>query len=473
MFHKTLRLAIPYAQQLNQQGITLGLPQNSHLGSVLRFSSLDNPNAFTPVEDFIEGVRYATEIDGSISEHENFIGSLVDDLVPLVQNHIRISREVGALSTKLAEVVSKYYQSAPFIDASSNFNIIKDDVADFFDEAVIQGSLESKPIYNQSGIRPLVTGPRDPETIKDLLLTGNKRIDTGILTAVSSFGENFLQNLWSGLFMSPESGNPYNLDRLNILPAGERLLVCFLGYTIATKLFDQVPDDAIGSLSAFQSSCADVRDLLLSLAAVAYDERKQHIQNGLVVTGFNPNTRTATVVGSVYREWLEQGGSPEIILGCLIGDASSYSKEQLNESSERYIGLWKSYCIFHNAEIDVRAANFLRSSYVVAFTEMMGNIELFEEEFRKKNPGFAESAITSAQSYLESIGVEELKDFEKTSLHLMAGIRFGYTCAKLILEDIDQTMKTTPEVDVREAALVAAANYVALYQSTQITAGKR
>ena len=55
----------------------------------------------------------------------------------------------------------------------------------------------------------------------------------------------------------------------------------------------------------------------------------------------------------------------------------------------------------------------------------------------------------------------------------MAGIRFGYTCAKLILEDIDQTMKSTPEVDVREAALVAAANYVALYQSTQITAGKR
>lgn len=55
------------------------------------------------------------------------------------------------------------------------------------------------------------------------------------------------------------------------------------------------------------------------------------------------------------------------------------------------------------------------------------------------------------------------------ALELVAGIRFDYTPAKMILTDIDQTLKSSPDVDVREAALVAAANYLALYLAGQIS----
>ena len=42
----------------------------------------------------------------------------------------------------------------------------------------------------------------------------------------------------------------------------------------------------------------------------------------------------------------------------------------------------------------------------------------------------------------------------------------------MILESIDRTMKSTPNVDVREAALVAACGYIAQYLLTQITVSK-
>lgn len=116
----------------------------------------------------------------------------------------------------------------------------------------------------------------------------------------------------------------------------------------------------------------------------------------------------------------------------------------------------------------MRRSNFFRGIYLTCFTEALGKIAPFEEAFRKARPTFAEQAVSSAESFLTQIGIDALDNVENTALHLTAGIRFDYTPAKGILKDIDDVTKSTPGVNVREAALVAACNYLALYLANQM-----
>lgn len=473
MLHKTIQTAIPYAQELEQARIALGLPNSSHLAMMVSNSLFSNPDAEVPVSQFVQTVENVTIVEGGVTEHERVSEQLVNELAPLVQNHVSLSRQIGSLSKDFAETVQKYVNATPSEDPTGNFNIVKDELGDLFDESSVLSDLENASTPKSFIGSMIASGPRDFETLLGYVTTGRAKIDQAIQSTVAQHDKNFLENIWYGLFNSGMGQNsPYALNNLGLIPSGERLAVTYLGYLMAQRLYSEVSDDAVGALNVYQRNCADLRDHLLSLAAVALRERHNQIKNKVVVLSFNPATRTVVVNGPIYREWLEQGGSPDTVLGCLLSDASSYTADQLNNKQTTYNNQWTSYCAFHNAEYDVRRVRFLRSIYMIALTESMTDIQPYEEAYRKENPGFAEFVLSEAQKMLDRSSLDSLCDIEMTTLNLIAGIRFSYTPAKMILESIDRTMKSTPNVDVREAALVAACGYIAQYLLTQITVSK-
>ena len=71
-----------------------------------------------------------------------------------------------------------------------------------------------------------------------------------------------------------------------------------------------------------------------------------------------------------------------------------------------------------------------------------------------------------------NVNVKRNEKLERVCLELVAGIRFSYTPSLLILDNIDRILKESPDADVREAALVAACDYMALYLSGQISVHK-
>lgn len=473
MLHKTIKTAIPYAQELEQSRIALGLPNSSHLAMMVSNSLFSSPDAEVPVSQFVQTVQNVTIVEGGVTEHERASEQLVNELVPLVQNHISIARQIGALSKDFAETVQKYVNATPSEDPTGNFNIVKDELGDLFDESSVLGDLENATTPKSFIGSMIASGPRDFETLLGYVTTGRAKIDQAIQSTIAQHDKNFLENIWYGLFNTGMGQtSPYTLNNLGYIPSGERLAVTYLGYLMAQRLYSEVSDDAVGALNVYQRNCADLRDHLLSLAGVALRERHNQITNKVVVLSFNPATRTVVVNGPIYREWLEQGGSPDTVLGCLLSDAGSYTADQLNNKQTTYINQWTSYCAFHNAEYDVRRVRFLRSIYMIALTESMTDIQPYEEAYRKENPGFAEFVLNEAQKMLDRSSLDSLCEIETVALNLIAGIRFSYTPAKMILESIDRTMKSTPNVDVREAALVAACGYIAQYLLTQITVSK-
>lgn len=474
MFTKTLQSTISYANLLETQGIRLNIPGQSPLSVLMSYSAADNPQVYEPANNFIERIKNVTVMKGGMTEHDNAISTVVEELVPIVTTHIRVAREIGQIATSLADTVQRYVDAAPAVDASGEFNIIKDEIHNLFDESSFVGFLNRpSSIPNKPARTNVCSTGRDFETILSFLLTGNDKTDKCVKDLISTYDANWLENIWYGFFASGFSvSSVYGLHNLFQLPPGERAAVSFIGNSIATKLFGNIPKDACGNLSSFESNLADLRDTFLVALQGGYSEYQNQIKSKIIVTIYKNRDRVAIVNGSSYRTWLEEGGSPELILGALLTNNPAYSSEEFALRGNEFKRQWGGFCIIHNADSDLRRSNFLRGIYLACFTETMGNIAPFEEAFRKANTSFAEQAILRAEALLISTGLDALSDLSNICLELIAGIRFDYTPAKMILKDIDSVRKANPDVDPREAALVASSNYLALYLVTQMGIGK-
>lgn len=473
MFSNTLRTSIPYAQQLQNQRIRLALPSQSALGVLMTYSSADNPQANEPIEMFLGRIDNVTVVQGSLTEHDHAMCTLVDELIPLTESHIRMSRHIGQLATELANNVRRYVESAPAIDASGEFNIVKDETAGLFDEpSVISliGQASTAPIRNVGS--NFCSGARSFDALLGYLVTGNAKLDLRVKEIVAGYDSNWLENIWYGLFATGSGlASAYSLGALGTLPTGERLAVSYVAYVIAGKLLHEVPEDSVGGLSKYEDGLADLRDQMLVIMSGALSEYQHQLKNKVLAVAYRGYNRSVIVNGPVYREWLENGGSPELMLGSLLSNNPAYTAEEFSARGDQFKRQWDGFCVLHNADSDLRRSVFLRSIYLTCFGEALGNIAPFEEAFRKQNPNFAEQAMSRAEAYLCSSGITALVDLETVCLELMAGIRFDYTPAKMILQDIDAVMKSTPNADIREAALVAAANYLALYLVGQMSVG--
>lgn len=467
MFSKTVKAALSFGQQLESQGVRLVLPQQSPLGVLMMHSALDNPKAMMSTEEFLGQVDFATMIEGSLSEHQSATLTLVDELAPLVQSHIRMSREIGQSAIALAEGVRKYVESSELETATGQFNIKKDETPSLFSESSILGLLENTtPLVTTAPEGGICSGPRDFETLLGYLVNGNERLDSKFKELVASFDQGWLENVWYGVFSPGLSvASNYAVRNILALPSGERLCVAFASYVIAEKLFKDTPSDALGSLGEFERKAADLRDSMLSIAQGALAERTYQNENKVIALGYRPYENLVIVNGPVYRDWLEKGGSPEMILGSMISGDHAYTADDFSERGDKFLKQWVGYCTFFNAESDARRATFLRSIYRACFTETMGNILPFEEAFRKSHPKFAEECITRAEQALEGMGIDRLSDLHYVCLKLVAGLRFDYTPAYQILQDIDNIKKSSPDTETREAALVAAVNYLSLYMA--------
>ena len=468
MLKKSLQIAIPFGQLLTQKGVQLNIGRSSHLSSLFATGTPDNPKPQIAADEFINSVEYVTSVASGISEYEGFDLALKDELKPLVTSHIQMSRAIGQIAKGLSEKVQGYLADMPVEGALSNFNIVQDDLPSLFDFPSVMGTMENTP--KQLGrvrLENLVSGPRDADSVADYLASGKKEQDAAVLEAIEFYGKNFLLDIWHTLFY-PGSGLAVNGALLASKPAGERATFFLLGGLIADRLFNEVPKDGMGSLSYFQNQASNIRDWAMQNAAIAYQEHQANVQNKTLALSYRPDTKTVVVCAPVYKEWLLKGGAAEVVLGSLLSNLRSYTVDDFANRADEHLKSWNSYCTFHNSAADSRRATLLRSTWLMAFASDIGNIQGFEEGYRKANPSHAEKCIEQARQYLDTKGLMALEQGTHVALHLVAKIRFGYTPAYDFLNDIDQVLAKNVDADVREAALVAATKYIARYLASQI-----
>jgi hypothetical protein len=183
----------------------------------------------------------------------------------------------------------------------------------------------------------------------------------------------------------------------------------------------------------------------------------------VLVCELNTNARKAYVHEGLYNSWLNEGGSPEALLGMLVSGRPHYSLSAISENKDALCRAWEQYVSLSQASL---CEEQRRRFTVYAEAEVLAGLsELseLEQEFLIEAPNHRDLVQKRVRAQIEHLAHRIMDDPLHTALHLVAKGRFGFTAAYDILQKMEQAAKENPEIDPREAALLAAVDYIGRY----------
>lgn len=452
----------------------LGQLVNLSAGQVSQDTSIMPPDQFTPefVASLADTISEAST--GSLetpSLHDNAIGQVVDTLSTAVAAHISIARNV--VKPHVMEFITEYAEyvnRTKVTDPASSFNIVQKELPSVFeDESFIE---QFKYYEGKVSIIPksFIDFSSASVDVNSLMVTGSARIDKMLQEAVLEMGENYVQDVFDAFLTyksKPALGMSYeNIGQQNIYDA---LYAALTLYVISQKLYANVPEN-VGDvdLSSYQDHMLQVRDFAGTMVNVLIKRAYFMIKNNTLVLKSDNAKRTIYVQGSLYRAFLEQGGTVEMVLGICASNSGLTSMASVLDARELLARGWNSYCTFAAVSAENARLDNTKMYLMTAFNSRMSNLSDVEKEYLAKDSQYVATASKEAIAYVSDLKLNDLDSLGEISLNLMARCRFYFTAGYQILAGIDQATKASPELDPREAALVSAINYVTDFLVDQI-----
>jgi hypothetical protein len=236
----------------------------------------------------------------------------------------------------------------------------------------------------------------------------------------------------------------------------------------ARNLIQRVEDvEADMTLSAYRDVMEDF--ISYSSACICEYIRRFDLATKNNVILLSRSNKAALVNGEIFREWLNEGGCVETILGTILSDTPITTKNLINESRDKLLDKWNSYC--HLAKMSAISEEHVRFRLFITneFLRSLDSLTDDEVEYSKKNVSYLETASKLAAELIDD--GKHIYSLEPycLALKLMAKCRFFYTSAYCILKDIHEAGEVNPDIDVREAALMAVINYLGDYLFEQMS----
>ena len=472
MLEQALSVAIPYAKDLSEKGFLLSVNQASSLGRLVALSAPDSDIGQVRDEDFVSAVNYGTVSTEAVSEFEQFFLNEVEQLSDLTLSHVRITQEVAALCSAVAAKVEKNASEiAAKYNPAESFQVVRDSLHAIFEEPLVQSMLSGPRVVKDAFFRPrLVSNNRNQGEVQGLFKLSGSTMDKALLALFDAYGGNFGEEVYYALVASDVCESRYSGNVLSMTPPAERAAVYLLGALICENLREKTPEDAIGSLSAFETNCIEARDVYITNAYRALEEYQTMVQNEQLVFSYRAygEEKMVAVNAPTYTKFLASGGRVELVLGASLAQIPYVSLSEFGERADLCIRAWNTYCSTTSLDSAVQRSQLLRSLWAVFQSDSIGDMLGFEEDYRRDNPQHAQWVLDQTAIVLRGKSVEELEDVDQMAIELIAGLRFNYLAAKDILEDANRVVRENPEVPAREAFLVASINYVTNYALSQV-----
>lgn len=480
---KTILLTVPFSDSLAELDRVVTPHQNSILNTLVALSEPSSLVYQTGTDQDGYAASYAgcvavvTGADGGeITVHTTQMDSIIGDLKNLVSAHLSHARNVvNPLVTAFRDAYNAYQEVAKPRLASEDFNIITLRVPELLQDESFLGEIA----YGReiAKVRPktyLKLGMRSQEQIQALMVIGQSRLDEVVQTWLGAKEEGWLESVWNVFFGDVTalgeafkiSGSGYDsLDRMTPYEAADIALAVYL---ISRRIYKEVPEDARMSLDQYQETVAMLREYTAWYLVSSVQKIAQNNDAGILVVETNAAQKFIKVNGDLYGPWLDAGGTPETLLGMLVTNQRLTTIATINMEADKLKREWEAYdMMFTAGEINKRS-DYTRAALKNIFAEQITQATPDEKEVRESHTDFVTVRVNQANTFIDGLSTGQLNDSNAMALVLVAKIRFDYTSAFYILSDIEEACKINPGIDVREAGLLATANYLGDFFADQI-----
>lgn len=300
----------------------------------------------------------------------------------------------------------------------------------------------------------------------EMVKTGSGSIDDAVGAWLAGKGESWLPGIWSLVFQLDPNRNNVELSFSDICESKETGLESALAiFLLATNLFDNPPENmAEGiSLGDYNRTMSEFRDQAGFRVARGVGEVQSEITNQRLVRSVVGGVTEVNAV--VYSKWIADGGNNDILLGNALSATPLTTVAMINERAADLASAWRQHV---GTQTRLEASNeFVRmkEAFTDVFARWLENEPIDENNSAQDKQNY----FTLFTAELNRVAPLEAKNVYHVALRLVCRSRYFRTEAEFILSTIEEAMQENPALDVREAAAIAAVQYVARWFASQLT----
>ena len=456
---QTIQAAYPLAAKLDEKGIALRPAPGSFLAVLvsdcgdLTELHYKGEDGCIPVDSarICEFVNAPSPVTGYCPLTLD-LDEMVDKISGAVVDHINVAK------TKVIPTIEDLVgRVAPQLEAASRTPMSDFDVqiyslpAPMLEPALIDSAERARNIAPDSYVLGLRLPALMTPEIVQLMLSGSTSLDASIENFVATLAPGALESYWRELF-TPD-GSSVELASLfdRSVEGLNRAIVAFL---VTRRIWDKPIENTDMTLARYEEEMTRLRDqaalrLLREMDTLATAEK-----NGIMIRGISK--KSVQVNARVYKDWINQGGSNEILFGNMMLGSPAMTIEDLMSRKNEAEQAWRSFCSVNKTTEANKRFSACKSIMRLEFGALVrdcGDDMVATQDRELVNQRFEEA--------LEATTEVEVTDVYSWAQRLLCSSVFYRTDAGVILSAINRIKMQSPELDVNEAANIASLEYIA------------
>jgi hypothetical protein len=403
------------------------------------------------------------------STHDSFMDNYIDDMSGLVTNYISFARsvvnkEVNLLKEELQESLNNYRYKEPEDFFTVKYFKPHEVFTSYIVASEVSNYGDRKEFFEAMNLSPVSGVDFD---LKSYLLTGDSEQDTLIVSWLESIGCDRAK----GYIVDKVMEYDLALDQLL-----DYALVNYLFYRNLTGKNDL---DLGYSATTMQTKSSGNRDYFGSKLRVVLELYRRDIANDRILTNnsqlnfsyFSDARLDITIYEENFEKFAEKGLSIDVLFGYISSGlaVTDITVDALAKKAEDYLNKWKNtrslYLISLNNDRLNTFKQLLRERFEASL--LRPDLSSDETEFLNTNQGFLDETKCLVNEYIDNLTNSDIDDLEQICLTIVAKIRYRFTNAWAILNEMAQMLKLSDEVTPMEAGLYACINLIVDYMLEQ------
>lgn len=422
-------------------------------------------------EDYPEAICSTAEVGNEGSIYNQRIQCAAEELAPIVASHLSVTRNIVRPDVKrFAELIRNVLDEDRRTAPDYRYDIVKVDIPSLVTNESFHDLLLGQRRSEERPTKTLDLDIRTVDELRDMMLVGKESMDKAIQEWFATVGSERLQRIWIGVFGKAALGGAglsvAAIDMpMNSIELINDLITVLL---LARRLDVEIAPDA----TMPRTNYSDILGMIIGWASARLAREvtrvKNHLSNKRLVISVN-KAKQVLVYNDVYQEFLKNGGKPEAVLGNALNEAYN-SMEDIAANSERLVREWNLYVVAVEQAYRQQAKNRVRSGIAVLASnfELQADGAELVKEASAKYTGLSKEVEAYIDDVISNIEVtDSLCEYHLASKIVANGF-YRFTAAYSLLGYMEEITSIMPDMDIREVALMAAANYLADYLTDQI-----
>lgn len=307
---------------------------------------------------------------------------------------------------------------------------------------------------------------QDDNQIRALMMTGAASVDAAIAEYFSKKEDGWLAARWKSIFCI-DPNEPVPSDGLDAYIAGRHNVdTALMVFLVTRRIWNAPLEDTNMAAAKYEDTMVSYREQAGLRLCHELERLDRDSQAGILIVNTEAvpgGSMRVTVNASVYKDFLSQGGSNEVLLGNLLQPQKEVRLDRLLEKKEILEATWNRYYAHNKNLYDQKRLLQMRAAVVTEWDCL--TTDYTPEDFPVHERASSRAMVLRASHTLIP---KDFDDLGGLALKLACDARFYKTDAYMILRGMQRARENNPGIDNAEAANISVSEYVCRWLASQM-----